>query len=107
MDEFGDIYNLAPKPFTEVKPTSDRIKREAGELRLTEELSRQRAMREAEVEKSLEQQPTGKGAEVNQSVMDALKKYNIFQSQMNHLLEFYTDIIQSAYDEGRQPLSGV
>jgi hypothetical protein len=38
-------------------------------------------------------------------VMDALKKYNIFQSQMNHLLEFYTDIIQSAYDEGRQPLS--
>ena len=77
LDEFGDIYNLAPKPFTEVKPTSDRIKREAGELRLTEELSRQRAMREAEVEKSLEQQPTGKGAEVNQSVMDALKKGDI------------------------------
>jgi hypothetical protein len=38
-------------------------------------------------------------------VMDSLKKYNIFKSQMNHLLEFYSDIIQSAYDEGRQPLS--
>lgn len=39
-------------------------------------------------------------------VMDALKKYNIFQSQMNHLLDFYHDIIQSAYDEGSiQPLT--
>lgn len=38
-------------------------------------------------------------------VMDALKKYNIFQSQMNHFLDFYHDIIQSAYDDGRQPLS--
>lgn len=38
-------------------------------------------------------------------VMDALKKYNIFQSQMNHFLDFYRDIIQSAYDDGRQPLS--
>jgi len=39
-------------------------------------------------------------------VMDALKNYNIFQSQMNHLLDFYRDIIQSAYDEGSiQPLS--
>ena len=38
-------------------------------------------------------------------VMDSLKKYNIFQSEMNHLIDFYTDIIKSAYDEGRQPLS--
>jgi hypothetical protein len=38
-------------------------------------------------------------------VMDYLKKYNIFQSQMNHFLDFYHDIIQSAYDDGRQPLS--
>ena len=38
-------------------------------------------------------------------VMDALKKYNIFQSQMNHFLDFYHDIIQSAYDDGKQPLS--
>ena len=38
-------------------------------------------------------------------VMDALKKYNIFQSQMNHFLDFYHDLIQSAYDNGRQPLS--
>ena len=40
-------------------------------------------------------------------VMDSLKKYNIFQSQMNHFLDFYHDIIQSAYDDGRQPLSVV
>ena len=38
-------------------------------------------------------------------VIDALKKYNIFQSQMNYLLNFYSDIIKSAYDEGRPPLS--
>lgn len=38
-------------------------------------------------------------------VMDALKSYNIYQSEMNHLLDFYHDIIQSAYDEGKQPLS--
>jgi hypothetical protein len=37
-------------------------------------------------------------------VIDCLKKYNIFQSQMIFLIEKYYDLIQSAYDEGKQPL---
>jgi hypothetical protein len=36
-------------------------------------------------------------------VTDNLKKYNIFQSEMNDLLNRYHDEIQASYDDGRQP----
>jgi len=76
-DNYGKITDLSPKPLAKPKTTAERMDREKKMLKLTEDQSQKRAMREAEIEKSLEQQPTGKGADVNQSVMEALKKGDI------------------------------
>lgn len=40
-------------------------------------------------------------------VIDGLKKYNIFQSEMNDLLNRYQSEIETAYDNGQQPFEVV
>jgi hypothetical protein len=36
-------------------------------------------------------------------VVDNLKKFNIIQSQMNYLLDFYMDKVEFGYENGQNP----
>ena len=76
-DNYGKITDLSPKPLAKPKTTADRMAREKKMLELTENQSQKRAMREAEVEKSLAEQAAGKGEEVDASVIAALRDGNI------------------------------
>lgn len=76
LDEFGPIDQIDFKP----PPRKSGAEREAKErikLAETEEKSRRRAVDEAAIERSIEQQPVGKGQEVNRGVIDALLEGDI------------------------------
>jgi len=76
-DNYGKITDLSPKPLAKPKTTAERMDREKKMLKLTEDQSQKRAMREAEVDKSLSEQAAGKGEEVDASVIAALRDGNI------------------------------
>jgi hypothetical protein len=76
-DNYGKITDMAPRPLTKPKTTAARVDRERRMLGLTEEKSREQAVEQARVEKSLRDQPTGKGAPVDPSVIKALRDGNI------------------------------
>lgn len=76
VDEFGPIDQIDVKP-PPVKSGSERRAKERIKVTETEEVSRRRAVDEAAIDRSIEQQPVGKGEEVNRSVLDALLEGDI------------------------------
>ena len=70
-EQYGDIYDLKYRAPPR-KPLSEIQAKERADLAAGEEASRQRAVREAETKRSLEQQPVGKGEDVDPSVMAIL-----------------------------------
>jgi hypothetical protein len=79
VEEFGAIDQIDVKPPT-VKRIAERQKKERLQLAEQEEISRQRAVEEAAVERSIEQQPVGKGQEVNRGVIDALLEGDVSEA---------------------------
>lgn len=79
VEEFGAIDQIDVKPPT-VKRIAERQKKERLQLAEQEETSRQRAVEEAAVERSIEQQPVGKGQEVDRGVIDALLEGDISEA---------------------------
>jgi hypothetical protein len=78
-EQYGDIYDLTYKAPPR-KSVAERQKKERLQLAEQEETSRQRAVEEAAVERSIEQQPVGKGQEVNRGVIDALLEGDVSEA---------------------------
>jgi hypothetical protein len=78
-EEFGPIDQIDFKPPPR-KPIAEQQRKERAKLAETEEKSRRRAVEQAEIERSIEQQPVGKGKEVDRSVIDALLEGNISEA---------------------------